>query len=99
MPNTANLVSGGYFSPMYSSVPEISSVAWSSLVTACNPAQHGIFGFMETMMIFHQKELLIIGINGQVYQSLSRTLSKRIRVSTTGTITAGERYGESGLKA
>lgn len=47
MPNTAKLVKGGYFSPMYSSVPEISSVAWSSIITACNPAQHGIFGFMD----------------------------------------------------
>ncbi len=31
---------------MKSSLPEISSVAWSSFITGKNPGQHGIFGFM-----------------------------------------------------
>ncbi|MBE0535091.1 MAG: alkaline phosphatase family protein [Phycisphaerae bacterium] len=47
MPNTARLIDGGFFSPMRSSMPEISNVAWSSMITGKNPAEHGIFGFME----------------------------------------------------
>jgi predicted AlkP superfamily phosphohydrolase/phosphomutase len=32
---------------MASSIPEISSVAWSSIITGVNPAEHGIFGFTD----------------------------------------------------
>ena len=47
MPNTAKLLEGSVLTPMYSTVPEISSVAWSSIITGANPAEHGIFGFMD----------------------------------------------------
>ena len=47
MPNTGKIIQGGFFTPMRSSVPEISSVAWSSIITATNPAEHGIFGFVD----------------------------------------------------
>ena len=49
MPNTAELISRGIFKKMYSSIPEVSSVAWSSMITGKNPGQHGIFGFMDLM--------------------------------------------------
>jgi predicted AlkP superfamily phosphohydrolase/phosphomutase len=47
MPATKELLENGTFSKMASSVPEISSVAWSSIITGCNPAEHGIFGFTD----------------------------------------------------
>ncbi len=47
MPNTARLIADGTFKQMHSSIPEVSSVAWSSMITGANPAEHGIFGFME----------------------------------------------------
>ena len=47
MPNTAQIISDGTFTKMYSSIPEVSSVAWSSMITGKNPADHGIFGFMD----------------------------------------------------
>lgn len=47
MPNTAELISQGIFKKMHSSIPEVSSVAWSSIITGENPGQHGIFGFMD----------------------------------------------------
>lgn len=47
MPNTKSLISEGIFKKMESSIPEISSVAWSSIITGDNPAQHGVFGFMD----------------------------------------------------
>lgn len=47
MPNMAELIGQGIFKKMQSSIPEISSVAWSSVITGKNPAEHGIFGFMD----------------------------------------------------
>ena len=47
MPNTAKLISEGIFKKMCSSIPEVSSVAWSSMITGKNPGEHGIFGFMD----------------------------------------------------
>ncbi|MHC4532333.1 MAG: alkaline phosphatase family protein [Planctomycetota bacterium] len=47
MPNTASLISNGTFKKMQSSIPEVSSVAWSSIITGRNPAEHGIYGFMD----------------------------------------------------
>jgi len=32
---------------MASSIPEISSVAWSSVITGKNPGEHGVFGFTD----------------------------------------------------
>ncbi len=47
MANTAELISGGIFEKMHSTIPEISSVAWSSIITGQNPGQHSIFGFTD----------------------------------------------------
>jgi len=47
MPNTAKIVQEDIFKQMESSIPEISSVAWSSIITGVNPGEHGIFGFTE----------------------------------------------------
>lgn len=37
----------GAWRHLTSSVPEISSVAWSTLMTGVGPGEHGIYGFME----------------------------------------------------
>lgn len=48
MPNLSRLCpEGGRLYSMRSTLPEISSVAWSSFITGKNPGEHGIFGFME----------------------------------------------------
>jgi len=47
MPNTRRIIRDGFFAPMRSSIPEISSVAWSSIITGTNPGEHGIFGFID----------------------------------------------------
>ena len=47
MPNTKEIISKGIFKKMQSSIPEVSSVAWASLITGNNPAEHGIFGFTD----------------------------------------------------
>ncbi|MBN1232200.1 MAG: alkaline phosphatase family protein [Candidatus Coatesbacteria bacterium] len=49
MPNFKSYIdqSESSFVPLLSSYPPISSVAWTSFMTASNPAEHGIFGFMD----------------------------------------------------
>lgn len=47
MPNTKRIIEQGTFRQMESSIPEISSVAWSSVMTGVNPGRHGIFGFTD----------------------------------------------------
>jgi len=47
MPNTRVIIENGVFRKMASSIPEISSVAWSSIITGANPGEHGIYGFTE----------------------------------------------------
>ena len=49
MPNMKALIEEGAFRQMASSIPEISSVAWSSIITGKNPGEHGIFGFTDLM--------------------------------------------------
>jgi len=47
MPNFKDLKSEYDFRLMKSSIPHISSVSWSSIITGKNPGEHGIFGFMD----------------------------------------------------
>ncbi len=47
MPETKKLIEKGVFKQMESSIPEISSVAWSSIITGKNPGEHGIFGYTD----------------------------------------------------
>ena len=47
MPNFGRLTREGTFRQMASSIPEISSVAWSSVITGRNPGAHGIYGFTD----------------------------------------------------
>lgn len=47
MPNFRELRKDGVFRKMESSIPEISSVSWSSVITGKNPGEHGIFGFTD----------------------------------------------------
>ena len=47
MPWTAEIVSRGRIEPMTVTLPEISSVSWSTFMTGRNPGEHGIFGFTD----------------------------------------------------
>jgi len=49
MPNTQELINEGTFRSMTSSIPEISCVSWSSIMTGENPGVHGIYGFTDLM--------------------------------------------------
>ncbi|MFO8051460.1 MAG: alkaline phosphatase family protein [Thermoplasmatota archaeon] len=47
MPNFKDLLGEGRLSMMESSIPEISSVSWASIMTGKNPGEHGIYGFTD----------------------------------------------------
>ncbi|MGQ9477800.1 MAG: alkaline phosphatase family protein [Candidatus Bipolaricaulia bacterium] len=47
LPNMRALIAEGIFREMESAIPEVSSVAWSSIITGKNPGEHGIFGFTD----------------------------------------------------
>jgi predicted AlkP superfamily phosphohydrolase/phosphomutase len=47
MPNFKELCKNYIFLRLKSSIPHISSVSWSSIITGKNPGEHGIFGFTD----------------------------------------------------
>lgn len=47
MPNLADIAWRGAFLQMDSTLPAVSSVAWTSFMTGENPGRHGIFGFTD----------------------------------------------------
>ena len=49
MPHSAKLLQTGTLMPMKSSLPEVSSAAWASIVTGENSGGHNVFGFTDLM--------------------------------------------------
>ena len=49
MPFFHQLTKDSHFTEMSSSLPPNSAVSWSSMITGCNPGEHGVYGFMELM--------------------------------------------------
>lgn len=47
MPRLAERIGAGHLRAMRASLPEISSVSWSSFMTGTQPGEHGIFGFTD----------------------------------------------------
>src|SRR5579862_4796506 len=47
MPHLAALARGGTLLQMDTSIPDISSVAWTSFMTGANPGRHGVYGFLD----------------------------------------------------
>ncbi len=47
MKNLAQVIEDGVFRKMASTIPEISSIAWSSVITGKNAGEHGIYGFVD----------------------------------------------------
>ncbi len=54
MPNFAALLDVGTLVPMRSVLPTVSSVAWTSITTGCNPGKHNIFGFIDRVPLTHE---------------------------------------------
>ena len=65
MPNCRRLIAQGSFSPLATSNPPQSPVAWSNFISGTNPGGHGIFDFIardpRTMQLFHSTSRLETG--------------------------------------
>ncbi len=47
MPNVARILSDGTLRRMESSIPDVSCVAWNTIITGKNAGEHNIYGFMN----------------------------------------------------
>lgn len=59
LPNFKQLANQGAFSPLQSTWVPLSPVAWSSMISGCNPGKHGIFDFLHRDPKNYQPELSI----------------------------------------
>ncbi len=48
MPNFKRFMEEGAHGPLVSTLPPLSPVAWTSMITGVNPAKHGVFDFIVT---------------------------------------------------
>ena len=53
MPNVKALIEDGVLKRMSPSIPDVSSVSWSSIITGRNPGEHGVFGFTYPVSYTH----------------------------------------------
>jgi len=50
LPNLKKILKDGFsLHPMNASIPDVSSVSWTSFITGVNPGEHGIYGFTELL--------------------------------------------------
>lgn len=54
MPHLNDLIKEGNFYQMDTTIPEISSVAWSSFITGKNSGEHSIFGFTDLVPLSYK---------------------------------------------
>jgi len=54
MPNLKLLTKENHFYQMDTTIPEISSVAWSTFMTGKNPGEHSIFGFTDIVPLSYK---------------------------------------------
>lgn len=47
LPNLARLMAGGVSADLASTLPPVTSPAWPTFMTGCNPGKHGVFDFIQ----------------------------------------------------
>ncbi|MDI6772678.1 MAG: alkaline phosphatase family protein [bacterium] len=57
LPAFARLVAEGAWGPLVSTIPPMTPVAWTSMVTGVSAGKHGIFGFLKTRPGSYQREV------------------------------------------
>ncbi len=63
LPNFKKLSAMGGFSPLATSNPAQSPVAWASIATGSNPGRHGVFDFLGRRVSDYMPELAILKMN------------------------------------
>lgn len=78
LPELARMRSGGAYAPMRTTYPPVSPVAWTSLLTGCWPARHGIIDFVTKAPHAYHPTLglysLRAGPDGQLRYESRRTV-------------------------
>lgn len=76
LPHFRRLMERGFFAPMITTYPPVSPVAWTSLLTGCWPAKHGILDFIIKTPSAYSPTLglyeIEMGPTGEVYHSRRR---------------------------
>lgn len=65
LPNFLKFGQSGVLSPLATSIPPQSPVAWASIATGSNPGYHGIFDFLNRRVTDHMPELAILKRNSK----------------------------------
>ncbi|HSG19021.1 MAG TPA: alkaline phosphatase family protein, partial [Anaerolineae bacterium] len=47
LPNLGRLIAGGVHGELASTLPPVTSPAWPTFMTGCNPGKHGVFDFIQ----------------------------------------------------
>jgi predicted AlkP superfamily phosphohydrolase/phosphomutase len=47
LPNLARIMQGGVYGDLMSTLPPVTSPAWPTFMTGCNPGKHGVFDFIQ----------------------------------------------------
>ncbi len=81
MPNLGRIFAAGTVRQLNSTWPFVSSVAWSSFMTGCNPGKHNIYGFVDRRL--HSYDVFLPNSDNMRTEPLWCTLSqagKRVAV-------------------
>lgn len=95
IPNMNNIFKQGYFGQMSVTIPEISSVSWTSFMTGKQSGEHGIFGFIDlepgTYNIFFPNYAHLK--SKTLWESLGKTGKKTVVINMPSTYPAREING------
>ena len=95
IPNMSNIFGQGYFGQMSVTIPEISSVSWTSFMTGKQSGEHGIFGFIDlepgTYNIFFPNYDYLK--SETLWESLGKTGKKTVVINMPSTYPAREING------
>lgn len=58
LPTIARLMKEGAHGPLISTIPPVTPVAWTSMVTGVYPGKHGIFGFAKSRPESYERDLV-----------------------------------------
>ncbi len=76
LPNFSKLRKSGSYSPMQTSNPAQSPVAWSSMATGCNPGKHGIFDFIRRDPKTYLPDLAILKFRKEALHAMYEPVRK-----------------------
>jgi len=93
MSNFKDLKEEGTFRVMRSTVPEVSAVSWSSIITGKNPGEHGVYGFTDLLrgfyvLSFHSSK----NLKAPTFWQMDKTC-KYVVINLPATYPAGEING------